>query len=57
MNEENKNFYKVLISLCIPIIIQNLLSSLINMVDTMMVGGLGEISVAAIGIGNQYFFL
>ena len=57
MNKENKNFYKVLISLCIPIIIQNLLSSLINMVDTMMVGGLGEISVAAIGIGNQYFFL
>ena len=27
------------------------------MVDTIMVGGLGEISVAAIGIGNQYFFL
>ena len=56
-NDENKIFYKTLITLCIPIIIQNLLSSLINMVDTIMVGGLGEISVAAIGIGNQYFFL
>ena len=57
VNEDNKKFYKTLITLCIPIIIQNLLSNLINMVDTIMVGGLGEISVASIGIANQYFFL
>ena len=57
LNEDNKKFYKTLITLCIPIIIQNLLSNLINMVDTIMVGGLGEISVASIGIANQYFFL
>ncbi|MEG0856757.1 MAG: MATE family efflux transporter [Terrisporobacter sp.] len=57
LDKENKIFYKTLFTLCVPIIIQNLLSSLINMVDTIMVGGLGEISVAAIGIGNQYFFL
>ena len=57
LDEENKKFYKTLITLCIPIIIQNLLSNLINMVDTVMVSGLGEISVASIGIANQYFFL
>ena len=57
LDKENKTFYKTLFTLCIPIIIQNLLSTLINMVDTIMVGGLGEISVAAIGIANQYFFL
>lgn len=57
LDNENKMFYKTLLTLCIPIIIQNLLSTLINMVDTIMVGGLGEISVAAIGIANQYFFL
>ena len=57
LNEDNKKFYKTLSTLCIPIIIQNLLSNLINMVDTIMVGGLGEISVASIGIANQYFFL
>ena len=57
VNEDNKKFYKTLITLCIPIIIQNLLSNLINMVDTIMIGGLGEISVASIGIANQYFFL
>lgn len=57
LDKENKIFYKSLLTLCIPIIIQNLLSTLINMVDTIMVGGLGEVSVAAIGIANQYFFL
>lgn len=57
LDKENKIFYKTLLTLCIPIIIQNLLSTLINMVDTIMVGGLGEVSVAAIGIANQYFFL
>lgn len=57
LDKENKVFYKTLLTLCVPIIIQNLLSTLINMVDTIMVGGLGEISVAAIGIANQYFFL
>lgn len=57
LDEENKKFFKTLIMLCVPIIIQNLISSLINMIDTVMVGGLGEISVASIGIANQYFFL
>ena len=57
LDEEKKHFYKTLVTLCIPIIIQNLLSSLINMIDTVMVGGLGEVSVASIGIANQYFFL
>ncbi len=57
IEKDNKSFYKTLITLCIPIIIQNLLSTLINMVDTVMVGGLGEVSVASIGIANQYFFL
>ena len=57
LDMENKKFYKTLITLCIPIIIQNLLSNLINMIDTVMVGGLGEVSVASIGIANQYFFL
>ena len=45
MTDENKVFYKTLVVLCIPIIIQNLISTLVNMVDTVMVGSLGEVSV------------
>lgn len=57
LKDENKRFYKVLISLCIPIIIQNLISTSVNVIDTVMVSSLGETSVASIGVANQFFFL
>ncbi|MEG1409209.1 MAG: MATE family efflux transporter [Terrisporobacter sp.] len=57
LNDENKRFYKLLISLCIPIIVQNLISTSVNIIDTVMISSLGEISVASIGVANQYFFL
>ncbi|WP_283595231.1 MATE family efflux transporter [Paraclostridium bifermentans] len=57
LNNENKIFYKLLVSLCIPIIIQNLISTSVNIIDTVMISSLGEASVASIGVANQYFFL
>lgn len=53
----DKKFYKTLLILALPIIVQNLLMSSLSMVDTMMVGALGDIPVAAVGIGNQVNFL
>lgn len=50
-------FYKSLIAIAIPIIIQNLISSMLNMIDNVMVGGLGNESLAAVGIANQIFFI
>lgn len=59
--ENNKStkssFYNVLFKLAIPIVIQNLITSSINMIDTVMIGKLGEVQIAAVGIANQYFFL
>ncbi len=57
LNKENKIFYKLLISLCIPMIIQNLISTSVNVIDTIMISSLGESSVASIGVANQFFFL
>ena len=57
LNDENKVFYKMLISLCIPIIVQNLISTSVNIIDTVMISKLGETSVASVGIANQFFFL
>ena len=51
------NFYNTLLKLAIPIIIQNLIASSINMIDTIMIGKIGETEIAAVGIANQYFFL
>ena len=57
LNDENKTFFKLLLSLCIPIIIQQLISTSVNIIDTVMISSLGEISIASIGIANQFFFL
>lgn len=53
----DKKFYKTLFVLALPIIIQNLLMSSLSMADTIMVGALGDIAVAAVGVGNQVNFL
>lgn len=54
---EDKEFFKKLIFLAIPIIIQELLNSAVNMVDVIMIGTLGIHEVAAVGLANQIFFL
>lgn len=53
----DKKFYKTLFVLALPIMLQNMLTSSLNMADTLMVGSLGDSQVAAVGIGNQFSFL
>ena len=50
-------FYKILFSIALPIILQNLLQTFVNMMDTIMVGRLGATEIAAVGLGNQIFFM
>ena len=50
-------FYKTLFSIAIPIILQNLLQTFVNMIDTVMVGRLGSVAIASVGLGNQIFFM
>lgn len=47
----------MLLTIAVPIIVQNFLSSSLNMVDNLMIGKLGEESIAAVGQANQLFFL
>lgn len=54
---DNKVFFSTIISLIIPITLQNLISSSLNMVDNLMIGELGEHAIAATGLVNQYFFI
>lgn len=53
----NQEFYQTLISLVIPITLQTLISSSLNMIDNLMIGKLGEIAIASVGLVNQYFFV
>lgn len=54
---KDKGFYKRLVLITVPIIIQNLITSSLNMIDTLMIGKIGEIELASIGIANQFYFL
>ncbi|MDK1028675.1 MAG: MATE family efflux transporter [Anaerolineae bacterium] len=53
----DKSFMRTMLGLAIPISIQQLLAASLNMLDVVMVGQLGETSIAAIGLANQVFFL
>lgn len=54
---ESREFYHSLIVIGIPVVIQNLLTSSLNLIDTLMVGQLGEKAVAAVGAANQLYFI
>jgi putative MATE family efflux protein len=53
----DKEFYKSLFAIALPVMLQNLINSLVNMLDTIMIGRLGTVEIAAVGLGNQVFFL
>ena len=48
-----KAFLKIVFSIALPIACQNLLTTTAGMVDTIMIGSQGELSVAAVGICSQ----
>ena len=49
--------YKTMFTVAIPIVIQNLISNSLTIVDTVMISSLGEASVAAVGIAGRLQFL
>ncbi|HEX2937640.1 MAG TPA: MATE family efflux transporter [Ruminiclostridium sp.] len=54
---QEKQFYKQLITITVPIALQNLISFGLNMVDTIMLGSLGEAQISASSIANQPYFI
>lgn len=54
---ESKSLYKTLARVALPIALQSLIASSLNLVDALMVGSLGEVDLAAVGLSNQIFFV
>lgn len=57
MKTDKRDFYKTLLMIAVPVAMQNLITASLNMVDTVMIGKLGENALEAVGIANQLFFL
>lgn len=51
---KKKNFYKNLWSIALPVTLQSLLQSSFSMIDQVMIGQLGEVSIAGIGLGGKF---
>ena len=54
---KDRELKNALFKIAVPVALQNLLTSLLNMIDTMMIGSLGDKAVAAVGLANQWFFI
>ena len=53
----DRAFFKLMIALAVPIMLQQALSSVLYLLDNVMVGRLGDVPIAAVGVGNQLTFL
>lgn len=54
---ESKSLYRTLARVALPIALQSLISSSLNLLDNLMVGNLGEVELAAVGLSSQLFFV
>ena len=52
-----QSYFENIFKLMIPIALQNLLLNALNLIDTVMVGQLGDVAIAGVGIANQIYFL
>ena len=52
-----KQFYKHLIFLTVPIMIQNGITNFVNMLDNIMVGQVGTVQMTGVAVSNQLIFV
>lgn len=57
MIAEDREFYRKMIFIGVPVVFQNLISLGLNLIDTLMIGMLGEQELAAVGAANQIYFI
>ena len=64
MERENKNryfgsrnFYKSAILIGVPVMVQALLQSLVSLIDSFMVAGLGDVKMAGVNISGQILYI
>lgn len=53
----DKRFYKTMLAIAIPMSLQSLISFAVGLIDTLMLGRLGEISLSASSLGNSYCYI
>lgn len=53
----DKAFYKMVLGIAIPIALQSLITTGVNMMDTLMISSLGETQLSAVSLANQFIMI
>jgi len=51
------SFYKQALTIALPVMMQQLIMSMVSLIDSFMVAGLGDVSMAAVNITNHIVFI
>lgn len=57
MKTDNRQFYKSLMALVLPITLQNFITNAVNSADVFMLGYVGQTELSAVSLANQFQFL
>lgn len=52
--EKKKSFYQLVLSIALPVTLQSLLQSSFSVIDEIMIGQLGSINIAGVGLGGKF---
>ena len=50
-------FYKNALVIAVPIMLQQLIQSLVSLIDNFMVSGLGDVSMSGVNVAGQILFI
>ncbi len=53
----DKKFYKMVLAIAVPIMIQNGVSNFVNLLDNLMIGHIGTNALSGVAIANQIMFV
>ena len=51
----DKKFYKRVLSIMLPVALQQAINMGVNMLDTIMLGQFGEVQISSSSLANQYY--
>lgn len=54
MNKKTYHFTRTMLSIAVPVTLQNLLFSSLTFIDTLMIGALGDLPLAAVGMAGKW---
>lgn len=50
-------FLKKVVTIALPVAMQGMLNTVVNLVDNLMIGSLGSTAIASVGLANKVFFV